>query len=180
MPVSNQLPLPTLPMTPARALDLAKLPEGQVLEGRSLGQGTNGQTLVAVGRQVLSLDLPERPPAATTLTLQAQGEGANRQFVLLQSEGGEPISLPAAARLLLQNLLATNAGKVLAGQVLANNGDGTSSVALGKLLIDLPLPRSLPGEPIRYGAAIAARPAGQSTRVHHAFNRHVASFATSL
>jgi len=151
MPVSNQLPLPTLPVTPVRALDPAKLPAGQAIEGRSLGQGTNGQTLVAIGRQVLSLDLPERPPAGTTLTLQAQGEGANRQFVLLQSEAGEPIPLPAAARLLLQNLLATNAGKVLAGQVLANNGDGTSSVALGKQLIDLPLPRNLPaGSLVRF------------------------------
>lgn len=139
MPISAQLPVPTPQPTLSRALDLGNLAKGQVLEGRSLGQSQSGQTLVAVGRQIVSLDLPQRPAAGTALRLEVQGDGAGRQLALVTSEAGEPMPLPPATKAALQALLLANAGKTISGQVLAN-GNGTTTVVLGKQVVDLKLP----------------------------------------
>lgn len=139
MPISAQLPVPTPQPTLSRGLDLGNLAKGQVLEGRSLGQSQGGQTLVAVGRQIVSLDLPQKPAAGTALRLEVQGDGAGRQLALVTSEPGEPVPLPPATKAALQALLLANAGKTISGQVLAN-GNGTTTVVLGKQVVDLKLP----------------------------------------
>ena len=56
-----------------RALALAP---GQIVEGRVLGPGQAGSTLVQIGRQAMSLSLPSALPAGSLLTLGVQqGDG---------------------------------------------------------------------------------------------------------
>ncbi len=67
------------------ALQALVLQAGQVLEGKVLGTAANGTTQVQIGKQTLNLTLPMLMAAGSSLTLQAQGCGAQQKLVLLTS-----------------------------------------------------------------------------------------------
>jgi len=151
MPIPAQLPVLVPSAAPARGVDLSALAAGQSVNARSLGQTQSGQTLVAIGRQVVTLDLAQKPPAGTALRLEVQGDGASRQFALIDGQSGELIALSASAKAALQALLSANAGKTIAGQVLGNNADGTTNVLLGLQRVDLQLAGQMqPGAMLRF------------------------------
>ena len=83
MSIPSQLPDMTLATRPGGLQALALRPL-QTITAVVLGQGSDGVTQVQVGRQTLGLTLPAPVPPGTTLTLQAQGSGAEQRLVLLQ------------------------------------------------------------------------------------------------
>lgn len=148
MPIAAQLPVPSALPSLLRAGEAARPLPGATLDGRSLGQNQDGQTLVAVGRQVLTLDLSERPPAGATVKLAFDGNG---KLVPADTEPGSPVPLPAATKAALQATLLANAGKSLIAQALASNADGTTRVAIANLVVDLELPsQPMPGTVLKF------------------------------
>lgn len=80
-----------------RALALAP---GQTVEGRVLGPGLDGATLVQVGRQAMSLSLPGANPIGTLLTLGVQQGEGHLRLALIDSRppaSVAPQQLPATS-----------------------------------------------------------------------------------
>ncbi|HWV21268.1 MAG TPA: hypothetical protein VN036_09590, partial [Devosia sp.] len=80
-----------------RALALAP---GQIVEGRVLGPGIDGATLVQVGRQAMSLTLPGTNPVGTLLTLGVQQGDGHLRLALIDSRppaSSTPQQLPATS-----------------------------------------------------------------------------------
>jgi len=143
MSIAAQLPMPNLPSAALlRGGDGLRLATGESVAARSLGQNSAGQTLLAVGRQVVALELPQRPPAGTALTITLQADG--KLAVAQEQQPGQTVPLPAAMKAELRALLLANAGKVMSGQVVGSNSDGSSKVMIGKLALDLLLPEARP------------------------------------
>lgn len=71
-----------------RALALAP---GQIVEGRVLGPGQAGSTLVQIGRQAMSLSLPSALPAGSLLTLGVQQGDGHLRLALIDSR--PPVSV---------------------------------------------------------------------------------------
>lgn len=80
-----------------RALALAP---GQTVEGRVLGPGLDGNTLVQIGRQAMSLALPGSAPVGTLLSLSVQQADGHLRLALVSSRPpptSAPQQLPATS-----------------------------------------------------------------------------------
>lgn len=80
-----------------RALALAP---GQTVEGRVLGPGLDGATLVQIGRQAMSLTLPGSAPVGTLLSLSVQQADGHLRLALVTSRpppSDVPQQLPATS-----------------------------------------------------------------------------------
>ena len=86
MSISSQLPPIPLAMAGASLRALAQA-AGQTVEARVLSQAGNGATQVQIGRQVLTLNLPQSQPVGATLTLAVQQADGHLQLTL---EGVRP------------------------------------------------------------------------------------------
>jgi hypothetical protein len=94
--ISTQLGSVPIPQSSAdlRALALAA---GQNVEAKVLGQVPGGATQVAIGRQVLSLQLPAPQPPGTALTLSVQQSDGQIRLALIavRPPSTGPVSTPA-------------------------------------------------------------------------------------
>ena len=86
MSISSQLPPIPLAMAGASLRALAQA-AGQTVEARVLSQAGNGATQVQIGRQVLTINLPQSQPVGATLTLAVQQTDGHLQLAL---EGVRP------------------------------------------------------------------------------------------
>ncbi len=86
MSISSQLPPIPLAMAGASLRALAQA-SGQTVEARVLSQAGNGATQVQIGRQVLTINLPQSQPVGATLTLAVQQTDGHLQLTL---EGVRP------------------------------------------------------------------------------------------
>jgi len=91
MSVSSQLPPISLALASASLRALAQA-AGQTVEARVLAQANNGTTHVQIGRQVVSLNLPQSQPVGATLTLSVQQADGQLRLTL------EAVRLPASAQ----------------------------------------------------------------------------------
>ncbi len=86
MSISSQLPPIPLAMAGASVRALAQA-AGQSVEARVLSRAGSGATQVQIGRQVLTLNLPQSQPVGATLTLAVQQADGHLQLTL---EGVRP------------------------------------------------------------------------------------------
>ena len=98
MSISSQLPPIPLAVASASLRALAQA-AGQTVEARVLSQAGNGATQVQIGRQVLTLNLPQSQPVGATLTLSVQQTDGHLQLTLEgvrpPASGTPPTSGPA-------------------------------------------------------------------------------------
>ncbi len=99
MSISSQLPPIPLAMAGASLRALAQA-AGQTVEARVLSQAGNGATQVQIGRQVLTLSLPQSQPVGATLTLAVQQTEGHLQLTLegVRPPPGGPVSISGAAQ----------------------------------------------------------------------------------
>ncbi|MBB4050456.1 hypothetical protein GGR20_000074 [Devosia subaequoris] len=172
MSISSQLPPIPLAMAGASLRALAQA-AGQTVEVRVLSQTGKGATQVQIGRQVLSLNLPQSHPVGATLTLAVQQTDGHLQLTLegvrLPAGGTAPISgagqnapatqvqLSASARSEGQIELnpATRPSRPGAVPAAASNG-GTPAAPLSS---QVPAPAMAPLAPYGTGAVPQASPA---------------------
>ena len=86
MSISSQLPPIPMAMAGASLRALAQA-AGQTVEARVLSQAGSGATQVQIGRQVLTINLPQSQPVGATLTLSVQQTDGHLQLTL---EGVRP------------------------------------------------------------------------------------------
>lgn len=94
MSISSQLPPIPLALASASLRALAQA-AGQTVEARVLAQANNGATHVQIGRQVVSLNLPQSQPVGATLTLSVQQADGQLRLTL------EAVRLPASGQVLV-------------------------------------------------------------------------------
>lgn len=137
MSISTQLGSIPLPQTGTdlRALALAA---GQNVEAKVLGQVLGGATQVAIGRQVLTLQLPTPQPPGTALTLSVQqSEGQIRLAIVgvqpapVSVAGVPDITLPATSVQLSAAALSSQGAPAAITPVAAQGGIGQSLVPTG-------------------------------------------------
>lgn len=85
MPIASQFPVVSQAQSSSMLRTLALVP-GQTLEARVLGPGPDGTTMVQVGRNALSLSLPNAPQVGAALTLAVQQADGQLRLVLVQSQ----------------------------------------------------------------------------------------------
>lgn len=91
-------PLPVVSQTESRPLLRAlALTQGQTVEGRVIGPGPDGATLVQVGRQAMSLSLPGSTQIGTLLTLDVQQSEGHLRLALVSSQPPTAQQLPATS-----------------------------------------------------------------------------------
>lgn len=156
-----------------RALALAP---GQTVEGRVLGQGQGGSTLVQIGRQAMSLTLPAALPVGSLLTLGVQqGEGRLR-LALIDSRppaSVTPQQLPATSVEISQRpaiqqgplTYGPPAGVASAGAGVVAPPTGATGLAAGiaapvAASTAAPAPATLAGGPIIAPPSAAVAPSG--------------------
>jgi hypothetical protein len=95
MSITSQLPPIALAQASAGLRALAQA-AGQTVEARVLSQNANGTTQVQIGRQVLTLTLPQEQPVGATLTLSVQQSDGQLRLglVSVQPPGATPGGLP--------------------------------------------------------------------------------------
>ncbi|MEO5808304.1 flagellar hook-length control protein FliK [Devosia sp.] len=80
------------PAEPARpgALQTQSLKPGQIIEARVVGQTPSGDTEVTVGKQQLTLPLPNSPAAGTILQLRAEATPVGQRLVVVAQTPPQP------------------------------------------------------------------------------------------
>jgi len=97
MTIASHLPVVSPAQSAATLRALALVP-GQTVEGRVLGPGLDGATLVQVGRQAMSLSLPKEAQVGSLLTLSVQQAEGHLRLALIDSRPptGAPQPQPPA------------------------------------------------------------------------------------
>ncbi|MBJ3784252.1 flagellar hook-length control protein FliK [Devosia sediminis] len=93
MSITSQLPPISLAQASAGLRALAQA-AGQTVEARVLSLNVNGTTQVQIGRQVMSLTLPERQPVGATLTLSVQQSDGQLRLALVSVRLPDLPSIP--------------------------------------------------------------------------------------
>ncbi|RZA29303.1 MAG: hypothetical protein EOP02_04920, partial [Proteobacteria bacterium] len=91
MSIVSHLPV----VSPAQAgstLRALALTPGQTVEGRVLGPGLDGATMVQIGRQAMSLSLPASTQIGTILTLGVQQAEGHLRLALVSSTPPTPVA----------------------------------------------------------------------------------------
>lgn len=95
MPIASQFPVVS-PAQSGSALRALALTPGQVIEGRVLGAGQGGATLVQIGRQPMALSLPGGAAPGSILTLSVQQTEGQLRLALVATK--PPPVAPAQQR----------------------------------------------------------------------------------
>lgn len=99
MTIASHFPVVSQAQAGSMLRALALVP-GQTVEGKVLGPGQDGATLVQVGRQAMSLTLPGAQPAGTLLSLSVQQAEGHLRLALVTSRPppqSAPQQLPATS-----------------------------------------------------------------------------------
>ena len=85
MSIASPFPVVSQAQSASMLRTLALIP-GQIVEGRVIGPGLDGATMVQVGRQAISLNLPTAPRVGTTLSLAVQQAEGQLRLALAPSQ----------------------------------------------------------------------------------------------
>lgn len=141
MSISSQLPPIPLALASASLRALAQA-AGQTVEARVLAQSNNGTTQVQIGRQVLSLNLPQSQPVGATLTLSVQ-QADGQLRLTLEAVRPPPGNAPVPSSGATQNAPATQIQ--LSASALAGPGAASGAVATGTTASATAAPAVTPG-----------------------------------
>lgn len=89
MSITSPFPVVSQAQSASMLRTLALIP-GQIVEGRVLGPGPDGATMVQVGRQAMSLNLPTAPQVGATLSLAVQQAEGQLRLALAPTQPTPP------------------------------------------------------------------------------------------
>lgn len=158
MSIPSQLPV--IPIgTKAVSLSSLALRPLQTVTGVVLGMGSDGAMQVQVGRQTLNLNMPNALPPGTTLTLQAQGSGAEQRLVVVQQAPPgtqsvvitpSPAAMPAPPSQAVTTqpgvlqAMAMQPGQAITGRIIGPGPGGTTQIQVGGRMLHVVLPMPMP------------------------------------
>jgi hypothetical protein len=153
MAISGLMSNTALPPALLATAEQPALAAGDIVAARVVGQSANGASQLAIGKQVLTVALPEHPPTGTVLLLQVAAGESGRRFTVLAEVPPEAAAhtalVPPNARLRLQ-ALGLVPGEVFTGTAAGRTAGGLTRLAIGDTLVDMLLPRPVAsGEAVR-------------------------------